>query len=51
MHVDVNLDEDVHVAVDVAVYVNVDVTVDENVDVAPKRGPVMLRLHCVNAFC
>jgi len=51
MHVDVNLDE----YVDVAVYVNVDmdVDVDENVDVdvAPKRGPVMLRLHCVNAFC
>jgi len=31
--------------------VDVDVDVNVEVDVAPKRGPVMLRLHCVNAFC
>lgn len=37
--------------VDVDVLVQVEVDVDANVDVAPKRGPVMLRLHCVNAFC
>jgi len=35
----------------VDVDVDVDVDVNVEVDVAPKRGPVMLRLHCVNAFC